>query len=144
MQIKDVPRRMKPKTVAEVPATAPVFPLAGALVLPRASQPLSIFEPRYLDLVDAILGGNRLLVLVQPEDAKTESPQGDVAVRKVGALTRITHFEEVEDDRYMVVVEGLCRVRLDAEVPTDALYRRFRLDARPYGWRRFCGGIGSC
>lgn len=134
--------RSRPKSAAEVPATAPVFPLSGALVLPRASQPLSVFEPRYLDLVDAILGGNRLLVLVQPEDASAESPQGDVALREVGALTRITHFEDIEDGRYLVVVEGLCRVRLGAEVPTDALYRRFRIDPTPYG-SDFSGEMGE-
>lgn len=124
--------RTRPKTIGDLPATAPVFPLSGALVLPRASQPLSVFEPRYLDLIDTALASNRLLVLVQPEDTRTESPQGRVPLRQVGALTRLTHFEQVEDERYLVVVEGLCRVELGEEVGADSLFRRFCINARPY------------
>lgn len=134
--------RTRPKSIADLPATAPVFPLSGALVLPRASQPLSVFEPRYLDLVDAALGSNRLLVLVQPEDTRTESPHGVVPLRTVGALTRLTHFEQVEDERYLVVVEGLCRVTLGEELSTDALFRRFSINAGPYG-SDFSGELGE-
>ncbi len=124
----------KAATIDDLPRSAPVFPLNGALLLPNTSRPLNIFEPRYVDLVDAALGDNRLVVLVQPKGAREESPEGkNVPLRDTGCLGRIVHFEESADDRYLIVLEGVCRVRLGAEEKGDVAFRRFAIDPTPFG-----------
>lgn len=122
----------KAATIGELPGTAPIFPLNGALLLPHTSRPLNVFEPRYIDMVDAALGGDRLIVLVQPLKAEEESPPGNVELLKTGCLGRIVHFEESADDHYLIVLEGVCRVRLGSEVTGDDTFRRFEIDATAY------------
>lgn len=119
----------KAETINDLPGTAPVLPLNGALLLPHTSRPLNVFEPRYIAMIDAALGSERLVVLVQPRDAREESPQGNVALVETGCLGRIVHFEETADDRYLIVLEGICRVRLGAEQSGDSQFRRFVIDA---------------
>ena len=122
----------KAETIDDLPEVAPVFPLNGALLLPHTSRPLNVFEPRYIALIDAALGGERLVVLVQPRDANEESPQGNVDLNEIGCLGRVVHFEESDDDRYLIVLEGVCRVRLGAEQMGDAAFRRFEIDASEF------------
>jgi hypothetical protein len=106
-----------------------VFPLSGALLLPHTSRPLNVFEERYIAMIDAALGKERLIVLVQPRNTKEESPEGkDVELLDTGCLGRIVHFEETSEDRYLIVLEGVCRVRLGAEERGDSPYRRFAID----------------
>ena len=77
---------------ADLPQRIPVFPLRGAILLPRAGLPLNVFEPRYLELIDDVMSGGRLLGIVQPASADEESPAGKgVALRRVGCVGRITH-----------------------------------------------------
>lgn len=123
----------KASTIDDLPRSVPVFPLNGALLLPHTSRPLNVFEPRYVAMIDAALGEERLVVLVQPRDAREESPQGnDVALLDTGCLGRIVHFEETSEERYLIVLEGVCRVRLGAEENGDRPYRRFAIDPTPF------------
>ncbi len=123
----------KAARIEELPDSAPVFPLNGALLLPHTNRPLNVFEPRYIDMVDAALGAERLIVLVQPLEAGEESPEGkDVVLRDIGCLGRIVHFEENSEGRYLIVLEGLCRVRLGEEELNDSAFRRFAIDATGY------------
>lgn len=122
----------KASTITELPGSVPVFPLSGALLLPHTSRPLNVFEPRYIDLVDAALGGERLVVLVQPRGTTEESPKGNVALLPIGCLGRIVHFEETSDDHYLIVLEGVCRVHLGEEEKGDASFRRFAIDASAF------------
>lgn len=122
----------KPATSKDVPEIVPVLPLTGALLLPQTNRPLNVFEPRYIALVDAALAGDRLIALAQPHGTTEESPSGNVALNKIGCLGRIVHFEETGDDRYLVVLEGLCRVRLNGERHSDALFRSFSVDAADF------------
>src|SRR5689334_21384947 len=95
----------RPQSPADRPASVPILPLSGALLLPYARRPLNIFEPRYLEMVDHALKGDRLIGLIQPQDTTEESPQGEVPVQKIGTIGRITHFEETEETRYFVILE---------------------------------------
>jgi len=122
----------RPLSPADLPAAVPVFPLAGALLLPHTSRPLNIFEPRYLAMVDHALAGRRLIALVQPEDTKQESPVGDVALQPVGCLGRLVHFEESDDGRYFIVLEGITRIRLGSELETGQPFRSFAISASGY------------
>jgi Lon protease-like protein len=118
----------RPLQPADLPQSVPLFPLSGALLLPFAHRPLNIFEPRYIDMVDAALGGDRLIGLVQPEDSSEESPKGDVPLQKIGCLGRITHFEESGDGRYFIILEGVARFRLGAELTVGTSYRQAEIN----------------
>jgi Lon protease-like protein len=117
----------RPGSTDELPNDVPVFPLAGALLLPFAHRPLNVFEPRYVQMVDDALRSDRLIGLIQPREAAEESPKGRVPLKPIGCLGRISHFDEVEDGRYFIILDGLCRFDLGSEVVTDAPYRRFHI-----------------
>ena len=108
-----------------------MFPLAGVILLPRSTLPLNVFEPRYLDLVDDALAGDRIIGLVQPDagvDAG-ESPLGKaVALRAVGAYGRITAFTESDDGRYLITLTGIARFEISGEEETEKSYRLCQVD----------------
>lgn len=83
----------------DLPEVIPIFPLEGALLLPRGELPLNIFEPRYLAMVADALKTNRLIGIIQPDF-------------KTGCVGRIVRFEEMQDGRYLINLRGLCRFRL--------------------------------
>ncbi len=114
----------RPSSPADLPASIPVFPLSGALLLPYARRPLNIFEPRYLEMVDHALRGDRLVGLIQPQDTSEESPQGPVPLQRIGTVGRITHFEETDEARYFIILEGLCRFEFVKEIPVMTPFRR--------------------
>lgn len=121
----------RPASIDDLPASVPVFPLSGALLLPHAQRPLNVFEPRYIDMVDHALRGDRLIGLIQPVDADEESPRGRVPLQKVGCLGRITHFDE-GDGRYFIALEGVCRFDAVAEVDAALPFRVFQISTEPY------------
>jgi len=107
---------------ADLPLTIPVFPLPGALMLPRTRLPLHIFEPRYLQMVeDTLKTPHRLIGMVQPYDA---TGTGEQKLRAIGCAGRLTQFSETEDGRYMITLAGKSRFRVQQEVPGFAPYRR--------------------
>ncbi|GLK85388.1 LON peptidase substrate-binding domain-containing protein [Ancylobacter defluvii] len=110
---------------AELPSAVPLFPLEGALLLPRCQLPLNVFEPRYLAMIDDALKGERIIGIVQPVPAlvTTASP----ALQGVGCLGRITEFAESGDGRYIITLTGVARFRLVEEVAAATLYRQARI-----------------
>jgi Lon protease-like protein len=118
----------RPDSIADLPASVPVFPLAGALLLPGAQRPLNIFEPRYVEMVDAALAGDRLIGLIQPQDASEESPRGRAPLQRIGTVGRLTHFEETGDSRYFIILEGLCRFEPMSELTVLTPYRQCLID----------------
>src|SRR6201993_5324775 len=108
---------------AALPAILPVFPLTGVLLLPRGRLPLNIFEPRYLAMTRDALGGERLIGMVQPSDART-SLAGNRAVFPTGCAGRITTFSETDDGRYLITLTGVSRFRIREELPLLEGYRR--------------------
>lgn len=118
----------RPESVADLPASVPVFPLAGALLLPGAQRPLNVFEPRYVEMVDAALSGDRLIGLIQPQDTSEESPRGRAPLQSIGTVGRLTHFEETGDSRYFIILEGLCRFEPASELTVLTPYRQCIID----------------
>lgn len=114
----------RPSSPADLPKSVPIFPLAGALLLPFSHRPLNIFEPRYVEMVDAALRGDRLIGLIQPEDTGEESPKGRSPLQAIGCLGRITHFEESGEGRYFIILEGISRFRLAHELTVMTPYRQ--------------------
>lgn len=97
----------------DLPDTIPVFPLPGALLLPRARLPLHIFEPRYLAMLDDTLKSeHRLIGMIQPR----ETAIGDRELQTIGCAGRLTGFSETEDGRYMITLTGVSRFRVTREV----------------------------
>ncbi|MHB0951666.1 MAG: LON peptidase substrate-binding domain-containing protein [Allorhizobium sp.] len=116
-------------TAKDLPGTLPVFPLNGVLLLPGGQLPLNIFEPRYLEMFDAALAGNRLVGIVQPsfhESNGNETASGP-ALCQVGCIGRITSLAETGDGRYVTSLGGVCRFRLMEEVNGHRPYRTFRI-----------------
>jgi Lon protease-like protein len=113
----------RPLSLADLPSTIPVFPLAGVLLLPRGSLPLNIFEPRYLAMTeDALATTDRLIGMIQP----TEPERGDKppSLYTVGCAGRIASFSETDDGRYLITLSGVCRFGVSEEVATMRGYRR--------------------
>ena len=99
-------------TLANLPQTIPVFPLPGALLLPRSRLPLNIFEPRYLAMLDDTMKTeHRLIGMVQPVDMQSGSG-GATRLHKIGCAGRLTAFQETEDGRYMITLSGVSRFRI--------------------------------
>jgi hypothetical protein len=105
----------------------PVFPLAGALLFPRAQLPLHIFEPRYRAMIRDALAGDRLIGMIQPRDHR-EPP----SLFDVGCLGRIASCEELENGRFNLVLEGLSRFRIAGEAAVETPYRQIDADCAPF------------
>jgi uncharacterized protein len=113
-----------------MPSVIPVFPLPGALLLPRGEMPLNIFEPRYIAMIDHALASDRLIGMIQPEVMQGET--GPVSLSQVGCVGRITQLSESGDGRYLVTLTGIARFRTVEEVHTDLAFRRMRVDWEPF------------
>jgi uncharacterized protein len=114
----------------ELPDTIPVFPLAGALLLPRAKLPLHIFEPRYLQMLeDAMKTKHRLVGMVQPRDVPGSAEK---RLQSIGCAGRLTGFSETDDGRYMITLSGISRFRVVQEVSGFTPYRRCTVDWSPF------------
>ena len=122
---------------ADLPKTIPVFPLPGALLLPRARLPLHIFEPRYLAMLDDTLKtSHRLIGMIQPRDVPGGS-SGAKRLHAIGCAGRLTGFSETEDGRYMITLAGISRFRVRQEVEGFTPYRRCDVE-----WQDFRADLG--
>jgi Lon protease-like protein len=112
------------QSVADLPASIPVFPLPGVLLLPRAQLPLNIFEPRYLQMVDDCLRGARLIGLIQPDEEETPTSAEQPSLMKVGCAGRITSYTETQDGRILITLTGVARFRVLGELDAMTPYRQ--------------------
>jgi len=121
-------------TLADLPDVIPVFPLPGALLLPRARLPLNIFEPRYLAMLDdALKSDHRLIGMVQPFEEMAPRPK----LHRIGCAGRITSLSETEDGRYLIALTGILRFRIGEELEGFTPYRRVRAH-----WVDFAADLG--
>jgi uncharacterized protein len=107
----------------DLPSEFPVFPLTGALLLPRGKLPLNIFEPRYKALTEDALGPGRMFGMIQPDGTQPDGPNGP-ALFRIGCLGRISAFSETDDGRYQVTLTGLIRFKVAEELAARRGYRR--------------------
>ncbi len=125
---------MRMLNASDLPQAIPVFPLPGALLLPRARMPLHIFEPRYLAMIEDVLKTpERLIGMIQPS--------GSRGLHLIGCAGRLTGFSETEDGRYMITLTGVSRFRTIAEIEGFTPYRRF--DVSWNGFDRDLGKVES-
>jgi hypothetical protein len=112
---------------ADLPEVIPVFPLPGALLLPRGQMPLNIFEPRYLAMIDdALRDGHRLIGMIQPDGAHP-GPEDRPNLYKVGCVGRITQLAETGDGRYLLQLTGIARFQVEEELAVSTAYRQCRV-----------------
>jgi Lon protease-like protein len=111
----------------QIPSEFAVFPLTGALLLPRGKLPLNIFEPRYLAMTEDSLGHRRMFAMIQPDPNANQTANGP-GLYSVGCLGRLSSFSETDDGRFLITLTGLLRFRVAEELPMVRGYRRVRGD----------------
>jgi uncharacterized protein len=117
---------------SDLPEVIPVFPLPGALLLPRGQMPLNIYEQRYLEMVDdALRDGHRLIGMIQPDIAHSRDEDKPQLFR-VGCVGRITQLAEAGDGRYILELTGIARFRIKEELAALTPYRQCKVDYSPY------------
>ena len=112
-------------SAADLPQIIPVFPLTGALLLPRGQMPLNIFEPRYLAMIDDVMKSHRIIGMVQPDETQAGSKP---KLYSKGCAGRITSLSETGDGRYLVTLTGVARYQIDEEMSVITPYRQCRVD----------------
>ena len=121
-----------------LPTEIPVFPLPGALLLPKTKLPLNLFEPKYLAMLDDVLKSpSRLIGMIQP----IGNPEGSDTNRKfhqIGCAGRVVSFNETRDGRYLITLEGISRYRLRETLEGFTPYIKARVD-----WDSFIGDLGK-
>lgn len=118
-----------------LPQTLPLFPLGGAILLPGEMLPLNVFEPRYLNMTDDAMAGDRMMGIIQTRPGGTKDLP---ALESVGGAGRIVSHKETSDGRYLIALEGVSRFRLQSEENGQTPYRLGRVD-----WAPFAGDRGS-
>ena len=104
----------------DLPNILPVFPLSNFIIFPRTTVPLNIFEPRYIEMIDNSMKTNRLIGMIQPKKSgQLKKPD----LYKVGCAGKITSFNETDDGRYLIILNGICRFKIKDELNNDNLYR---------------------
>src|SRR6478752_429589 len=113
------------RRIADLPQMIPVFPLDGALLLPGGDLPLQIFEPRYLNMIDDVMAGDRIVGMIQ---TRTGGDRARPKLSSVGCAGRVTSYAETSDGRYLITLTGVCRFRVGEELPARSPYRQVRAD----------------
>ena len=116
------------RRIQDLPQVIPVFPLDGALLLPGSDLPLQIFEPRYLNMVDDVMAGDRMIGMIQTTGGERARPN----LAGVGCAGRITSFNETSDGTYLITLTGVCRFGVGDELPVRTPYRQVRAAFEPY------------
>ena len=113
-----------------LPDEIPVFPLSNFIIFPKTTVPLNIFEPRYIEMIDDAMKGNRIIGMIQPKKNDQTIPM----LYNIGCAGKITSFNETEDGRYLIILNGISRFKIIEELETDKLYRKCKVDFRNYSY----------
>ena len=117
------------KILKDLPRTIPIFPLSNFIIFPKTTVPLNIFEPRYIQMIDDSMKSHRMIGIVQPKkSAENEKPK----VYNIGCMGRITSFNETEDGRYLIILNGVSRFEILDELKNEKLYRTCNVDFSLY------------
>ena len=119
MQINDLPKKI------------PVFPLSNFIIFPKTTIPLSIFEARYIEMINDSMSSNKLIGMIQPL-SQNNINQEDINLHQVGCLGKIVSFKETEDNRYLIELKGLIRFEILNEIKSKKKYREYEVDFRRF------------
>jgi len=117
------------RKAADLPLVIPVFPIDGAMLLPGGQLPLHVFEPRYLNMLDDAMAGDRIIGMVQTRSGGNAARP---ALASIGGAGRVTSFSETPDGRYMITLTGVCRFAVKDELPVQGPYRQVRANFMPF------------
>lgn len=118
------------KLVNKLPKEIPVFPLSNFIIFPETTVPLNIFEPRYLNMVDDVMKGNRIIGMIQPKKSNQKKP----ILYNIGCAGKITSFNETEDGRYLIILRGISRFKIIKELENKKLYRQCNVDFKEFSY----------
>ena len=113
----------------DLPNKIPVFPLSNFIIFPSSTVPLNIFEPRYLQMVDETMKESRLIGMIQPKKTGALKKPN---LYDVGCAGKIVSFNETDDGRYLIVLNGICRFRIIKEIQNEKLYRECSVNFEEY------------
>ena len=116
------------KKIEELPNKISVFPLSNFIIFPDTTVPLNIFEPRYIQMIDDCMKGNRMIGMIQPKEKNQTNPE----LYNVGCAGKITSFNETDDGRYLIVLNGVSRFKILEEIQTDKLYRQYNISFKEF------------
>ena len=108
----------------QLPKTISIFPLSNFIFFPQTTVPLNVFEPRYIQMVDDAMKGDRIIGMVQPKKSNQTIP----ILYNIGCAGKITSFNETEDGRYLIVLDGISRFKILEELNNDKLYRECKVN----------------
>ena len=115
--------------IKDLPETLSVFPLSNFIFFPNTSAPLNIFEPRYIQMIDDSIKSNRMIGMAQPKGiSNIKKPE----LFKVGCLGKISSFNETDDGRYVIVLNGVSRFNIVEEIDRGKLYREFKINFQEF------------
>ena len=111
--------------IINLPDTLPIFPLSNFIFFPDTSAPLNVFEPRYIQMIDESIKTNRMIGMAQPKGlVNPKKPD----LFKVGCLGKISNFNETDDGRYVIVLNGITRFNIVEEIDSGKLFREFKIN----------------
>lgn len=116
------------KIIGQLPKKISVFPLSNFIIFPNTTVPLNIFEPRYIDMIDDSMKSNKIIGLIQPKEQNKNIPE----LYSVGCAAKITSYNESEDGRYLIVINGISRFKILKEVINDKSYRECEVSFDEY------------
>ena len=113
----------------KLPSIVPVFPLSNFIIFPNTTVPLNIFEPRYIEMIDDSMKSHRIIGMIQPKKTgKLKKPD----LYEVGCVGKITSFNETDDGRYLIIINGVSRFNIEEEIETGKLYRSCKVSYQNY------------
>ena len=113
----------------ELPSIIPIFPLSNFIIFPNTTVPLNIFEPRYIEMIDDSMKSHRMIGMIQPKKSgKLKKPD----LYNVGCVGKITSFNETDDGRYLIIINGVNRFNIEEEIETGKLYRSCKVSYQNY------------
>ena len=113
----------------EPPSIIPIFPLSNFIIFPNTTVPLNIFEPRYIEMIDDTMKSHRMIGMIQPKKSgKLKKPD----LYDVGCVGKITSFNETDDGRYLIIINGVSRFNIEEEIETGKLYRSCKVSYQNY------------
>ena len=118
------------KIIKQLPKKISVFPLSNFIIFPNTTVPLNIFEPRYLDMINDSMRGNKIIGLIQPKNKSKDIPE----LYSIGCAAKITSYNELEDGRYLIALNGISRFKILKEVVNNKTYRECEVSFEEYNF----------
>ena len=118
------------KIIKQLPKKISVFPLSNFIIFPNTTVPLNIFEPRYLDMINDSMRGNKIIGLIQPKNKSKDIPE----LYSIGCAAKITSYNELEDGRYLIALNGISRFKILKEIVNNKTYRECEISFEEYNF----------